>query len=212
MLLLNSENLALPGAKVIRFGRYKDHRGYFTEPYRASDLAKIDPIFDGLKFLQANESYSQPGVMRGLHFQWEPPMGKLIRLLYGWMVDMMLDLRVNSPTWGKIILYELKADPQADFDSWLWLPPGLAHGVFFLKKSLLEYFCTSEYNAAGEGGLSPLSEDLDWSLCDNKLRDKYLRFINNSKVILSEKDILAPDFTAWQKGSLAGIFPYGGEF
>ena len=81
--IIDVQDLAIPEVKVIRFARFRDHRGYFTEPYRFSDFETGDatPFFRGVRFPQANESYSRAGTVRGLHFQWNPYMGKLSTLL-----------------------------------------------------------------------------------------------------------------------------------
>src|SRR3989338_6935458 len=104
MKILEVKNLAIPEVKAIKFARFTDERGYFTETYRESDFKPVIPSF---KILQVNESHSQKGIIRGLHLQWNPYLGKLIRTIRGHMVDLVLDLRKNSPTYGKIIAYDM---------------------------------------------------------------------------------------------------------
>src|SRR5262245_54329953 len=112
MKILSVVDLALPGIKVIRFARFRDQRGYFTEPFRRSDVdshAQLEAL-RGASFVQANESHSSANVVRGLHFQWNPFMGKLVRTITGHMVDIALDLRKGSPTLGKAIMYDMPSE------------------------------------------------------------------------------------------------------
>ena len=185
MKIINVKELAIPGIKVFRFTRFKDNRGYFTEPYRMSDFAQESiPEF---KIVQTNESYSKADVIRGLHFQWNPYMGKLVRTLKGRMVDMIIDIRKGSPTYGKIIAYDMPADSGLDYAEWIWVPPGFAHGNFFTEETLIEYYCSGEYSPGCEAGISPFSKDIDWSLCDQNLKKIFDDIVKNNPVI-SDKD------------------------
>ena len=167
MKILEVRTLPVPEIKVIRFGRFRDERGYFTEPYRRSDVDAIRTEFlAGLSFPQVNESCSRAGVVRGLHFQWNPFMGKLVRTISGRMVDLVLDIRLDSPTLGKIVAYDMPASREADCSEWIWVPPGFAHGNLFTEETIIEYFCTGEYSPGNEAAVSPLAADLDWSLCE----------------------------------------------
>ena len=104
MKLVEVKSLAIPEVKVLRFARFRDHRGYFTETYRRSDFQNHPALdcFSGVDFVQVNESFSRRGVVRGLHFQWSPYVGKLVRTVHGRMIDLVLDIRHGSPTCGKI--------------------------------------------------------------------------------------------------------------
>src|SRR5262249_48166119 len=138
--------LPIPELKVIRFGRFSDSRGYFSEPYRRSvivDDVRTD-FLEGLSIAQVNESWSREGVLRGLHFQWNPFMGKLVRTISGRMIDLALDIRLESPTFGKIVAYDMPASPEAEYSEWIWVPPGFAHGNLFTKETIIEYFCSGE--------------------------------------------------------------------
>ena len=170
MKILSVTTLAIPDVKVIRFARFCDARGYFTEPFRKSDLQAHPQtgFFRGLEFTQANESFSRPGVIRGLHFQWNPYMGKLVRTIAGRMVDLVLDIRKGSPCQGKIIAYDMPSRVDDDYGTWIWVPPGMAHGNLFTEPTQIEYYCTGEYSPGCEAGISPLSGELDWSLCDSR--------------------------------------------
>src|SRR3989442_12162468 len=158
MKVLEVRALAMSEIKVIRFGRFCDQRGYFTEHFRRSDLqTNADtPFFKGVEFLQANESFSRPGTIRGLHFQWNPYMGKLVRTLEGHMIDLVLDIRKGSPNFGKILAYDMPARMNAEWDEWIWVPPGFAHGNMFVDDTLIEYLCSGEYSPGCEAGISPL--------------------------------------------------------
>jgi dTDP-4-dehydrorhamnose 3,5-epimerase len=189
MKILEIRSLSIPDIKIIRFGRFCDDRGYFTEPFRRSDLhGHIDAAcLRDVDFPQMNESWSKAGVVRGLHFQWNPYMGKLVRTVSGRMVDMVLDIRKGSATLGKMIAYDMPGPAGRDWSEWIWVPPGFAHGNFFTEPTYIEYLCSGEYSPGCEAGISPLSADLDWSLCDPGLRSLFLQRIGGAAV-LSEKD------------------------
>jgi dTDP-4-dehydrorhamnose 3,5-epimerase len=210
MKITGVKSLAIPEIKVITYARFCDHRGYFTEPFRKSDLAtNPETIFlREIEFVQANESFSQANVIRGLHFQWNPYMGKLVRCIRGRMVDLVLDVRKSSPTLGKIIAYEMPARVESDFSEWIWVPPGFAHGNFFTEESMIEYFCSGEYSPGCEGGVSPLATDLDWSLCDSGLKMEFDNLIATTLVI-SDKDKNALSLQAWLADERANNFLYG---
>lgn len=190
MKILAVKSLAFPEIKVIRFGRFPDHRGYFSEPFRHSDFfgkPELD-FFKGVEFVQSNESYSRPGTMRGLHFQWNPYVGKLVRTVFGHMVDLIVDIRQKSPTFGQGIMYDMPQDTANDFSEWIWLPPGFAHGNFYVKETAIEYFCSGEYNPACEAGISPLSSDINWSKAAPKLHQQFQDFVQQPDLLISDKD------------------------
>lgn len=194
--------------KVIQFGRYADHRGYFTELYKKSDFDQLEKGFlKNIKFTQVNESHSQKGVIRGLHFQWNPYMAKLVRTIQGHMVDLVLDIRLDSPTFGKIIAHDMPSAPNLPEDQWIWVPQGFAHGNFFLKETTIEYFCTGEYNPDCEAGISPLAKDLDWSSCDKKLKKLFDQTVKGKRLI-SEKDEKGFTLEEWKKDPRSKNFVY----
>ncbi len=205
MKILEVKNLSIPDVKVIKFARFGDERGYFTETFRESDFQKVIPDFS---ILQVNESYSAlKGVVRGLHLQWNPYMGKLVRTIKGHMIDLFLDIRKGSPTYGKIGAYDMSESSKNDFSEWIWVPVGFAHGNFFLEETMIEYFCTGEYNPANEAGILPTSPDLDWSLCDSQLK-KQFDYLVTSGVVLSEKDQKNLTLTEWGNDSRSNNFIY----
>jgi dTDP-4-dehydrorhamnose 3,5-epimerase len=189
MKLLAVTELALPGVKVIRLGRYRDERGYFTELWRRAALRERPELsfLREVEFLQANESFSRPGTVRGLHFQWDPPLGKLVRTVAGRMLDLVLDIRKGSPTFGRALAYAMPADPEADHQEWIWVPPGFAHGNCFAVPTQIEYLCSGAYNPQCEAGISPFAADVDWSLCDPELKAELDGF-GAELALMSEKD------------------------
>ena len=203
MKIIDVSSLAIPEIKVVRFKRFTDERGYFTETYRESDLSNIIADF---KIKQINESKSQKGALRGLHAQWDPYMGKLVRTVYGHMVDLVLDIRLNSPTFGKIIAYDMPTNPQQEFDTWIWIPVGFVHGNFYLEDSAIEYLCTDEYNPQGEVTINPLSEDLDWSLTVSSIKNKFDQLITSHQYIQSPKDKQGLTLKQWLNSNNKDLF------
>jgi len=205
MQIVEQKNLAFPEIKVIKFSRFKDERGYFTEIYRQSDFQNIEALKD-VRFTQCNEARSNANVMRGFHFQWEPPMAKMVRLIQGNLIDFMLDIRLGSPNFGKIIAYQITANINNDYDQWLFIPPGFAHGTLLLEPSLIEYFCTGHYNPECEAGISPLADDIDFSLCDKKLTHQF--FESKRNFTLSIKDKLSYTVLQWLNSGKAEYVKY----
>ena len=161
---------------VIRPDVFKDERGYFFESYNKERLAK-----EGLtmNFVQDNESKSAKGVLRGLHFQ-KPPyaQGKLVRVVKGSVMDVAVDLRKGSPTYGKWESVVLSEDNKLQF----WIPEGFAHGFVTLEdETVFNYKCTNIYNKESEGSLLWNDPDIniDWNI---------------ENPILSEKDKVSPLF------------------
>jgi dTDP-4-dehydrorhamnose 3,5-epimerase len=210
--ILGSEKLAIPDIHVIRFGRFCDARGYFTEPFRKSDFQNSPhtQFLRDVSFVQANESYSRAGVIRGLHFQWNPYMGKLVRTIEGHMVDLVLDIRKGSPTFGKIIAHDMPARRNEEHGEWIWVPPGFAHGNFFLEETIIEYFCSGEYSPGCEAGISPLASDLDWSLCDQGLKDEFDKLLQRGP-LMTDKDRKGFALAAWLKDERSNNFTYIGD-
>jgi len=126
---------------------FGDDRGYFFESWsqREYEKAGVD-----LPFVQDNQSKSVKGVLRGLHFQKKHPQGKLIRAIEGEIFDAAVDVRINSPTFGKWHGVTLSCDKQNQF----YIPPGFAHGFLVLSASaILAYKCTDFYYPEDEGGI-----------------------------------------------------------
>jgi dTDP-4-dehydrorhamnose 3,5-epimerase len=206
MKIVEVKPLAFPEVAVIRFARFKDNRGYFTEHYRASDFAGLDHL-RGVDFLQMNESFSRAGTIRGLHFQWDPYQGKLVRAVRGRLIDLVMDIRKGSPTFGKIVAEDMPAGSDDDHSSWIWVPPGFAHGMLLVEDTLVEYLCSAEYNPKGEAGISPFADDIDWSLCDPALRALYQRVAATTELV-SPKDREAPSVSGWAGDPRSSHFTY----
>lgn len=208
MKILQVKILSMPEIKIIRFQRFHDSRGYFAETFKRSDVLE-NPELEFLKsfdFTQFNESFAKAGVVKGLHFQWQPPLGKLLRTVSGHMVDMILDIRKNSPTVGKIIMHDMPSVASDEYNEWIWLPPGFAHGSYFLEDSLIEYFFTADYNPKAEAGISPFADDLDWSLCEPKLREQFEALRTQS--LINDRDRNGFSFSAWNADERSGNFIY----
>lgn len=160
--------------KLIIPRKFEDSRGYFTETYKNSDFSEI-----GIKreFLQDNQSFSLKGTLRGLHFQ-NPPsaQGKVVRVLKGSILDVGVDIRRGSPSFGKYVMREL-SDTNLKM---LWIPEGFAHGFLALEDSIVLYKATSEYERSSEAGLiwNDKTVNIKWPELD---------------VIISEKDQQFPD-------------------
>jgi dTDP-4-dehydrorhamnose 3,5-epimerase len=207
MKVLEIKDLSIPSAKVVKFQRFADHRGYFTESFRKSQFANELPFLRGIGFVQANESFSRKGVVRGLHFQWNPYMGKLVRTVQGEMVDLFLDIRKGSPTFGKAAAYRLASSPERECGEWIWVPPGFAHGNYFARDTTIEYFCSGEYSPGCEAGISPLSLDIDWSLCDQELKREFDRIVADG-ALMADKDRQGFSVAAWAADPRSSNFQY----
>jgi dTDP-4-dehydrorhamnose 3,5-epimerase len=205
--ILNIGSLAIPEVRVIRCARFRDHRGYFMEHFRKSDILIRLPFLKDIDFVQCNESWSRPGTIRGLHYQWNPCMGKLVRTLAGHMVDLVLDLRKGSPTFGKAIAYDMPSSPEAEYSEWIWVPPGFAHGNYFSEATQIEYFCSGEYNPDCEAGISPLASDIDWSLCDPALKANFDRIVAGTP-LMTDKDRNGSSVNSWSANPNSANFLY----
>lgn len=142
------EKLKLDGLVLIKPRIFKDDRGFFIESYKKREFAQAGIPED---FVQDNHSKSSKGVLRGLHYQRKgAAQGKLVRCISGAMLDVGVDIRRGSPTFGKWAAVELTAENS----HMLYLPPGFAHGFLVLSKTAeIMYKCTSEYSPNDEGGI-----------------------------------------------------------
>ncbi len=126
---------------------FPDQRGFLLQSYVRSNLAARGIPSE---FKQAIQSNSKKGVVRGLHFQWDPPQGKLLRCVSGRVLDVGLDLRRGSPTFGDHLAVELSGEGHET----LWLPSGFAHGFMALEDdTIMIYECTAEWSPGSEGGI-----------------------------------------------------------
>jgi dTDP-4-dehydrorhamnose 3,5-epimerase len=160
----------IPDLLIVQPTVFEDARGYFFESYNKQQFEEAGIK---LEFVQDNQSLSQTGVLRGLHFQ-NPPFeqGKLVRVIKGAVLDAVVDIRKGSPTYGKTFAHELNEKNK----TMLWIPPGFAHGFLTLENdTIFSYKCTGLYNKQAEDCILWNDGDLaiSWG-------------INNP--ILSEKD------------------------
>ncbi|MCD4682804.1 MAG: dTDP-4-dehydrorhamnose 3,5-epimerase [Bacteroidales bacterium] len=165
---------------IIKPNVFEDNRGYFFESFR---LDKFKEAGINLDFVQDNESKSQKGVLRGLHFQ-NPPyeQGKLVRVVTGAVLDVVVDIRNGSKTYGKWLSQELSESNK----TMLWIPPGFAHGFLTLEdNTIFQYKCTNYYNKESEGSILWSDPDLGISW-------------NIKNPLVSLKDQSAPRFKDFQ--------------
>jgi dTDP-4-dehydrorhamnose 3,5-epimerase len=145
---MNAEELALAGVKLLSPTLHNDPRGHFAELFTLDELEQ-----QGIptQFAQANVSHSLPGVLRGLHYQIDPPQGKLVSCVAGRIFDVVADITVSSPTFGHHVAIELDAVRR----QLLWVPPGYAHGLAVLgdEPATVIYYVSSRYNPASEAGV-----------------------------------------------------------
>ena len=140
---------ALDGVVIIVPSIYGDERGYFYESFNSRDFAKI--VGRDVAFVQDNESLSREGVIRGLHYQLPPhAQSKLVRVVRGAILDVVVDIRRGSPTFGRYVAVELSADNHHQ----LFIPRGFAHGFKVVEgEALLQYKCDNYYAPECEGSI-----------------------------------------------------------
>jgi len=137
-----------------------DERGWFLESYNKDKFCSLNLKFE---FVQDNLSFSKAGILRGLHFQTDPfAQGKLVKVIKGEVLDIAVDLRLNSPTFGQHDKVVLTAEKQNMF----YIPEGFAHGFLALKDSYLFYKCTKTYNKEFDTGVAFNDPELaiDWNI------------------------------------------------
>ena len=207
MKLETIKSLSIPDIKILKFSRFMDHRGYFTESYSLRDFNVLKNDIGDWKICQINESFSKKMTIRGLHFQWSPYMGKLVRTVSGHMMDLVVDIRLNSPTFGKLIGYDMPTTIDDNFNEWIWIPPGFAHGNFFIEDTIIQYLCTGEYNPLCESGISPLSEDINWD--DSLIKSTFKSLVESSELKITDKDKNAFSLEQWIGNENSKNFIYG---
>lgn len=168
------------GPKLISLKAFRDDRGVFVERYKRDMMCEM-----GLpEFVQDNHSVSHPRVLRGLHFQHTPAQGKLVSCLVGRILDVAVDLRWDSPTFGRWQGVELSEDKP----EWFWIPAGFAHGFCVLgdKPAHLLYKVTAPWNAVGEGTVHFQDPEIgiQWPF---------------SSPLISQKDHEGPSFADYKK-------------
>ena len=165
---------------VIEPKLWKDARGYFYESYSAKFFAdnNINAVF-----VQDNQSFSQKGTLRGLHAQAPPfAQGKLVRVIQGSVIDVAVDIRKHSPTYGQHFSVELTAENHKQ----LWVPPGFLHGFLTLAdNTIFSYKVTNYYDKNSEIGVV-------WD--DPNLNINWNEQLNKTELLLSDKDLVLGDF------------------
>ncbi len=197
MKISDIKTLQHPDIKVIKFARIQDERGYFTETYRKNDLLSNTNLkeLSNIEFTQFNEAYSKAGTFRGMHFQYEPYMSKLVRCIRGNLIDMVMDIRIGSPYFGKIFPYELSNKYDNNYDEWIWVPEGFAHGTLLTEPTTIEYLCTGHYSPDCQVSVSVNSPGIVWesSELSSKVQD-----LLKSDLFISEKDKNAMLLSDWE--------------
>jgi len=167
------ENTSLDGVKIITPTVFEDERGYFFESYKTPIFKKNElPI----NFVQDNEVKSTKGVLRGLHYQFNRPQGKLVRVVSGSILDVAVDIRKGSPTFGQSEIVHLTVENR----KMLYIPKGFAHGYLVTSsESIVIYKCTDIYDPNDQFGIiwNDKTIGLDWTY---------------DSPILSEKDLMLP--------------------
>ena len=172
----------LEGCFIIEPRVFSDDRGFFLETYKAKDFKREIGIEEN--FVQDNHSRSSKGVLRGLHFQVKNPQGKLVRVSRGSVLDVAVDIRPGSKTFGKYELFELS---DKNFRQ-LWIPPGFAHGFLVLSEIAdFQYKCTQVYDQEDE-------ESIHW-----KDPDLMISWPTDIDIIVSERDSNAQSFNEYCK-------------
>jgi dTDP-4-dehydrorhamnose 3,5-epimerase len=165
---LRIESTHLGGICIIAPQVFEDERGFFAEVFRADQFKDLGLPYE---FVQDNHSGSVHGVLRGLHFQWDPPMGKLMRVTRGTAFLVAVDIRKGSPTLGKWFGKELSAESRKQ----IWAPAGFARGFCVLSEyAEIQYKCTGIYNSRGESAIRWNDPEIgiQWPLTDVQLSDK----------------------------------------
>ena len=185
MQILEIKELEISDIKIIRFARNNDFRGYFSETFNANAIKENCPFLNDFSFVQANESFSFANTFRGLHLQ--TGMGKLVRLIYGNLIDFGLDLRKESSFYKKIIAYNLCST--CDYSEWIWIPPGIAHGIWLKESSMVEYFCTDIYNFQNQYCVPIFSDKINWDICDKNIQKDFFS-INKNTLKIKKEDLI----------------------
>lgn len=158
----------IPGLIEIFPKIFLDNRGYFFESYRQDWLEEAGIVEN---WVQDNQSFSQKGTVRGLHFQHHPfAQAKLVRVISGKVLDVVIDLRKNSPSFGKVYSTILDSEKH----NLLYIPAGFGHGFSVLENAVFVYKCSDYYNKQAEGGVlwSDPQLTIDWMVEEPIISDK----------------------------------------
>jgi dTDP-4-dehydrorhamnose 3,5-epimerase len=184
---LTLRRLAIHDVTLLEHEVFEDERGFFMEVYRQDQFRELELPEH---FLQVNHSRSARGVVRGLHFQWKPPMGKLMRVIEGAAFVVAVDIRPDSPTLGQWVGETLSAENRRQ----MWAPAGFARGFCALTDFAgVQYMCTAVYNAGGESGIAWNDPEvgIKWPIANPRL---------------SQKDATAQSLRNWLAGAPSASF------
>jgi len=175
-------NSVLKEILIIEPDIFYDDRGKFIETFK---LDYFNNVNLNINIVQENESTSSKNVIRGMHFQYDEPQGKLLRVVSGKIILVEVDIRYNSPTFGKHCVIELDSTKS----KMVWIPPGFANGFLSLEDDTrVLYKCTSKYNPSGESSIR-------WN--DPEIGIDWIKYLNGRKPILSQKDLQSPSLKDW---------------
>jgi dTDP-4-dehydrorhamnose 3,5-epimerase len=188
------ERTTIPEVVIVKPSLFEDERGFFSELFRADVWSTDEGRAAGLPtgFAQVNQSRSRRGVIRGLHFQWDPPQGKLMRVVRGEAFAVAVDIRPGSPTLGRWVGTTLNADAPR----FVWAPASFARGFGALSDLAdVEYFVTAVYNGAAESGIrwDDPAIGIQWPITNPQL---------------SAKDAAAPTLAEWLTRPEAAFFDF----
>ncbi|WP_027958907.1 MULTISPECIES: dTDP-4-dehydrorhamnose 3,5-epimerase [unclassified Halomonas] len=158
------EKLAIPDVVLLTPKVFGDERGFFMETFRQSEF---EQHCGNYQFVQDNHSKSAHGILRGLHYQYKQPQGKLVRVTQGEVFDVAVDMRVSSPTYGQWVGVRLSAENK----QMLWVPPGFAHGFYVISNEAeFQYKCTDYYAPGDEVSIlwSDTTLAIEWPLVEEK--------------------------------------------
>jgi len=186
---LTIEHSPIKDIVIVKPEVFEDDRGFFFEAYRKDQFKQL-----GLpnEFVQLNHSRSNRNVLRGLHFQWAPPMGKLMRVIVGEAFLVAVDIRIGSPTFGQYFGCNISAENKLS----VWAPAGFARGFCVLSEfAEVQYLTTGVYNGNCESGIAWDDPDIgiNWPV---------------SRPLISEKDSAAQSLSAWSNSSNSNYFHY----
>ncbi len=163
------EKQVLDNVLLLKPKIYRDKRGYFLESFRESSFKEIN---FNKEFVQDNTVFSKDiGIIRGLHYQLKRPQGKLIHVIAGSIVDVIVDIRLGSPDFGKSLMIKIDGDSH----NMIYIPEGFAHGYLVLEENtIIQYKCTNYYDPNSEFGISWDDKDLNisWNIDNPIISDK----------------------------------------
>lgn len=176
--MFEREETKVPGVWIVKPRVFRDPRGFFAETYRADQFADLG-MTDG--FVQDNHSQSRKGTLRGLHYQLRRPQAKLCRVVRGSVLDVAVDIRRGSPTFGKSVSVELSAENRQQ----IYVSVGFAHGFVVLSEEAeFLYKCSDFYDPGGEYGVlwSDPALGIDWKITEPVLSEKDSRYPKLSEI------------------------------